>query len=258
MIQKLASLFGKALPAAALLNKAKGVDPRLNGFISTSILAGYGADKVLSFLQDKISGGGQEKAKQEIQSKGEQALPHERAAAAQLQGEDMPRKALAGLAGLATGGVTAAKTPAAAPPTAKSVVEGMSSGKGIDPQEAYNAFAEAGYSKAVDFLSGKASGDVAFASLQKFTGQEFMDMISKRFGAPAQQISDLALQFAGQKGELPQEQAGQVEQQIPEAAVQQAQPGQVVDKEDALSAENELLKAIQNLRNISSQNRRKP
>jgi len=246
MIQSILPLLTRAIPAGVAVKKLMKTDSRMSNFIQGGLAAGYGADQLLEYLRNKTQTTGQKSdvAALERGAAAGTLRPGEQARLSKIQERQALTGAIPGAAALA-GGIAGAVAPSAAPseadgakPTAKDVVKEISERK-VDPSTAYDAFAKAGYSRSLDFLANKASGKVAFESLKRFTGPEFLEMLSERFGVPQEQIVDLALQHALQL----KEPAAQAEPS-PEAAAQVQEPVQPG------AADQELMAAIQNLRSL--------
>ena len=120
--QNILSLGGKALPVTAALEQFSKLNPKMKSFISGATAAGWGADKIFSFLRDKFSG-------QESPDNRTSLRPDEKAAKSQRRQEEAPGKAIqtgATLAAAGLGGGLAARAVGAAIPA---VIGGSESAK---------------------------------------------------------------------------------------------------------------------------------
>lgn len=245
-MSQLPGLLSKAVPAAAILNKAKAADPRLKSFVTTALSSGYAANEVLDFMQEKFSGGGQERTEAEIKAKGSQARPDEKAMLALQKGRNLPQQISSAGIGLATGGIAGRMSADAAQteskPTASGVVSDFASSR-LTPERAYKAFVDAGHGDKLDLITARgANMENAFDWATKLIPEDVFGVMSQMFEADPRQIFETAMKYSiGQRGK---KRGGKVDLLGVEA------PAEEAPQQQAPSGDQELLAAIQNFRNM--------
>lgn len=244
MIQALLPLLGEAIPAGVAIKKLMAKDSRLGNFIQGGLAAGYGADQLVKFLRNKSQTPGQRADVAALQ-RGEASgtlRPDEMARLSELRQREEPGKAASTAAGLA-GGVLGAMAPISdEKPTAAGIISDVAK-RSLTPERAYKAFVDAGHGDKLDLIASRAGNmENAYEWGQKLIPEDVFSVMGQMFDADPQQIFQTAMKHSiSQRGK---KRGGKADLLGVEA------PAEAAPQQQGSSADQELLAAIQNLRNM--------